>query len=145
MISASDLAQTAAMTAELESHLSICRDVLDLVTHESEALRQSGEFSGEGFASRRAELLPRLGESLAGLRRVREAWQRIELGVRSRQAGIESLLRDNQNLIMKIIVLDRENEQALLRRGLLPPGHLPTSQSQRPHMVAAQYLRNLPA
>jgi hypothetical protein len=54
-------------------------------------------------------------------------------------------MQRNQELIMRIIVLDRENEQALLRQGLLPPGHLPASQRQRPHAVAQRYLQNLPA
>lgn len=145
MIPAAQPSQKSGLAADLESHLALCREVLELVSRESEALHQAGEFVGDDFARRRAELLPRLEESLAGLRHAREAWQRTDPATRNRQAGVESLLRDNQNLIMKIIVLDRENEQALLRRGLLPPGHLPSSQSQRPHMVAAQYLKNLPS
>lgn len=116
--------------------------MLDLVTLEGEALRQPGEFAGEEFARRRAAILPRLTDSLDALRHARERWQRLDPGARRRQAGMDALLRDNQNLIMKVIMLDRENEQALLRRGLLPPGHLPSSQSQRPHVVAAQYLKN---
>jgi hypothetical protein len=131
--------------ADLEGHLALCREVLELVEREGEALRQPGEFEGRDFAVRRASLLPRLEKSLGALRHAREAWLRLDPRVRSRQTDLDSLLRDNQNLIMKIIVLDRENEQALLRRGLLPPGHLPTSQSQRPHMVAARYAKNLPA
>ena len=46
------------------------------------------------------------------------------------------LLRQNQDLTMKIIVLDRENEQNLLRRGLVPPRELPSVNRQRPHFVA---------
>lgn len=133
------------IAAELGAHRGVCEEVLALVTREGEALRQPGPFPGEGFARERAELLPRLTRSLEALRRGREAWQRLDPAARSRQSDVDALLRANQNLIMKIIVLDRENEQALLRRGLLPPGHLPSSQSQRPHLVAAQYLKNLPA
>ena len=62
--------------------------------------------------------------------------------LRGRQHGeIPALLRQNQDLIMKIIVLDRENEQALLRRGLVPPKHLPPAERQRPHFVANLYRR----
>ncbi len=114
-----------------------------MVSRENEALNHSGPFDGAEFTRQRTALLPRLAQSLEALRRTREAWQRLDPSTRARQPGVESLLLGNQNLIMKIIVLDRENEQALLRRGLLPPGHLPTSQSQRPHLVAARYVKNL--
>lgn len=130
---------------DLEQHLALCREVLDLVVEESEALRAPGDFDGGGFARRRASLLPRLGSSLSALHRAREAWQQLDARRRGQHPELDSLLRDNQDLIMKIIVLDRENEQGLLRRGLLAPGQLPTSQSQRPHVVAARYARNRPA
>jgi hypothetical protein len=42
---------------------------------------------------------------------------------------------------MRILMLDRENEQALLRRGLLGPRHLPSHNAQRPHFVAGLYQR----
>ena len=51
------------------------------------------------------------------------------------------LLRQNQDLTMKIILLDRENEQSLLRRGLVPPRELPSVNRQRPHFVADLYRR----
>ena len=51
------------------------------------------------------------------------------------------LLRQNQDLTMKIILIDRENEQSLLRRGLVPPRELPSVNRQRPHFVADLYRR----
>jgi hypothetical protein len=42
---------------------------------------------------------------------------------------------------MKFILLDRENEQGLLRRGLVPPRQLPSVNRQRPHFVAELYRR----
>jgi hypothetical protein len=42
---------------------------------------------------------------------------------------------------MKIIVLDRENEQTLLRLGLLPAQQLPPVERQRGHFVADLYRR----
>lgn len=132
-------------TDDLRSHLALCEEVLRLVTDESEALRGAGTFASQEFAQQRNDLLPRLIQSLDALRRLREAWLELEPAVRARQDGMDMLLRRNQDLIMKIIVIDRENEQALLRRGLLPPNQLPSSHRQRPHAVAEQYLKNLPA
>jgi hypothetical protein len=42
---------------------------------------------------------------------------------------------------MKFILLDRENEQGLLRRGMVPARELPSVNRQRPHFVAELYLR----
>jgi hypothetical protein len=46
---------------------------------------------------------------------------------------------------MRMILLDRENEQLRLRRGLIPPKHLPPIQRQRPHYVAGLYQRHHPS
>jgi hypothetical protein len=132
------------MTEDLRAHLALCEEMLELVTGEGEALRGGDVFAGDVFSKRREALLPRLTESLEALRRVREAWQGLDPAARARQGDAEALMRRNQDLIMRIIVLDRENEQALLRRGLVPPAQLPASQRQRPHLVAARYFQNIP-
>lgn len=67
---------------------------------------------------------------------------RLEPSVRQGHPEIAELLRENQNLIMKILVLDRENEQALLRKGLVPLRHVPPANRQRPHFVSNLYQRN---
>ncbi len=47
---------------------------------------------------------------------------------------------------MKIILRDRENEQKLLRQGLIPAEQLGKAQSTaRPHYVADLYRRHQPA
>jgi hypothetical protein len=46
---------------------------------------------------------------------------------------------------MKILLLDRENQQAMLRRGLVPARHLPPPAAQRPHFVAGLYQRHAAA
>lgn len=134
-----------AITADLQAHLSLCEEVLAVVTRESEALRGADAFASQTFTQQRNALLPRLSKSLDSLRRTRETWQRLDPAVRARQSEAETLMRRNQDLIMKIIVLDRENEQALLRRGLMQPGQLPSANRARPHVVASQYLKNTPA
>jgi hypothetical protein len=42
-------------------------------------------------------------------------------------------------------VLDRENEEALLRRGLLPARALPSPEQSQPHFVARTYQRHVPS
>jgi hypothetical protein len=86
-------------------------------------------------------LLPRLNQSLNQIRQHRATWQSLSPTDRAQYPEVPGLLRQNQDLIMKIIVLDRENEQALLRKGLVPPRQLPSVNRQRPHFVADMYRR----
>jgi len=96
-------------------------------------------------------LLPRLTQSLNQIRQHRIAWQKLGPPEHAQYPEVTGLLRQNQDLIMKIILLDRENEQGLLRKGLMPlravgsapeaPRHLPPANRQRPHHVADLYRR----
>jgi hypothetical protein len=51
-------------------------------------------------------------------------------------------LRQSQDVVMKIVLLDRENEQAMLRGGLIPVSQLPSLNRQRPHFVSDCYRRS---
>ena len=130
---------SATLLGDLHAHLALCREVLALVEQESASLRSGDEARRFEFCSARKALLPRLDESLAAIKRQRHDWQRLPAADRAREPQIGALLRQNQDLIMKILVLDRENEQQLLRRGLVPPQHLPAPERQRPHFVADLY------
>lgn len=127
---------------DLRQHLDLCQELLAVVVREGEAMRRADSTgAGELFQAKK-NLLPRLNRSLDQLKRQRLQWQSASPAERARHPEVGSLLRLNQDLIMRIIVLDRENEQALLRRGLVPPRHLPSANRQRPHFVAGLYQRN---
>jgi flagellar biosynthesis/type III secretory pathway chaperone len=126
---------------QLNEHLGVCRELLQATEEEGQTLRRSGKPSLMEFYQRKKDLLPRFNQSLDGLRKHRVNWQRLNLDERARWPEVGMLLRKNQDLTMKIIVLDRENEQALLRRGLVPPRELPSVNRQRPHFVADLYRR----
>lgn len=130
------------LLADLTSHLALCHEVLNLVTTETEALQGPDAFPGPAFARRRNALLPRLTQSLQSLSRSRAAWAALPAATRARCPEADTLMQRNQELIMRIMVLDRENEQTLLRRGLLSPASLPPSQRQHPHLVARAYRPN---
>lgn len=129
--------------SDLRAHLGLCQELLQLAERENQALREP-EFGSSAFEFHqlRKVLLPRLDHSLAQMKKHRAAWQRLSPAQRQQNPEIAALLRQNQDLIMKVIVLDRENEQARLRRGLLPPGHLPPAARHRPHFVTNLYRRN---
>jgi len=130
------------MIEDLEAHYRVCEEILELTRRENQALRDPDQPSTFESYQARKRLLPRLNESLEALRRQRASWQQLSPAERAAQRDVAALMRRNQDLIMKVLVLDRENEQCLLRRGLVPPRHLPSASRQRPHFVADLYRRN---
>jgi hypothetical protein len=129
------------MIETLNEHLRVCQELLQATEQEGLALRRTDKPSLSDFYQRKKNLLPRFNQSLDCLRKHRVDWQRLSLDERASWPEVGMLLRKNQDLTMKIIVLDRENEQALLRRGLVPPRELPSVNRQRPHFVADLYRR----
>lgn len=127
----------------LRDHAAICEELLAIVMREKKAwLDPEAAPSFELYQSKK-NILPRLGESLEQIKACRAAWQKMTPQERSQHADVGSLLQQTQNLILKIIVLDRENEQVLLRRGFGPTTPKPavTRQQQQPHFVAELYRR----
>lgn len=132
----------ARMAADLRSQLALNAELLGHLERESRHLRQPDAPAPTASVEARRELLPRLEEALRRIREHRGYWLSLNPEVRAGRTEIRELLRQNQDLIMRLIVLDRENEQLLLRRGLIPPKHLPPVNRQRPHYVADLYRRS---
>ena len=116
-----------------------------MAERENRALRSATAFPSAEFQEVRKGLLSRLDQSYKNLKEVRIFWQQLSGAERQPHADIASLVRHAQDLLMKVLLLDRENEQAMLRRGLLAPSQLPSAQRQRPHFVAELYRRSGPA
>lgn len=131
-----------ALAQVLRAHLAVCDELLAVVAQEHQALRDAASFNAFEFHQRRKALLPRLESALECLGRHRRPWRALSSLERAQCPEVGALLRANQDLIMKILVLDRENEQTLLRRGLLPARQLPPANRQRPHFVAELYRRH---
>jgi hypothetical protein len=55
------------------------------------------------------------------------------------------LIRANQDVMLRVLVLSRESERLFLERGLFAPRALPAAQTRRPHFVADLYRRCSPA
>lgn len=125
----------------LRENLALYGELWSIVQSERDRLHGDSAESLAGTTAARKDLLPRLGESLDRLVVSREEWQSMDPAARSRHPQIGALMRQNQDLLMKILVLDRENEQALLRHGLVPARELPSVNRQRPHFVAQMYRR----
>jgi hypothetical protein len=130
-----------AVAGSLREHLGLCQEILGLVEKESQLLRQDDAEELKTLSAQRKSLLPRLNQSLDHLKVQRARWQQMGSSERGRHPEIGGLLRQNQDLIMKIIVLDRENEQTLLRKGMIPVQQLPAAQRQQAHFVTELYRR----
>jgi hypothetical protein len=132
----------AGIAPELRAHIAVCEELLQLVQRESQALNAPEEYPTFDFYQHRKALLPRLEQSAAQLKKIRLFWQNLPPAERKHSPEVPKLLRTGQDLTMKILMIDRENEQMLLRRGLLPAKSLPPVQRQRPHYVADLYRRS---
>jgi flagellar biosynthesis/type III secretory pathway chaperone len=132
---------TQTMLKDLREHQSICRQLLTLVEEESQALRRDETDALQEITDVRRSLLPGLSDSLERVRQHRNHWQMLTQAERGTQPEIPFLIRQTQDLIMKAILLARENEQGMLRRGLVPARELPSANQNRPHYVANLYRR----
>jgi flagellar biosynthesis/type III secretory pathway chaperone len=132
---------TANLIDDLNEHQTLCQQLLAIVQSEAETLHRGDNPSLFALCQLRKNLLPRLDQSLECLRRDRIEWKKRTFEERAGDSEIRRLFRRNQELCLKIMVLDRENEQRLLRRGVVPaPASLPSGQ-QRAHFVAELYRR----
>jgi hypothetical protein len=127
---------------DLLAHQSVCEELLNLARQQHSLLASPESSGGIELVPERQAALGKLSELLDRLRRHRHAWHSAAPSVRAAYPGVQQLLRSTQDLIMKVLVLDRENEQGLLHRGLVPPKHMPPADRQRPHFVADMYRRN---
>src|ERR1044072_1313995 len=133
------MADVDQLARDLKAQLRLYEGILAIVEKENIALKQSD--SNAEAAAARKEVLPDLEASLENLKKHRERWVKLPEPTRAKHPEIAGLLRQNQDVIIKIIALDRGNEQTLLRRGLVPPKHLPSAKRNQPHYVADLYRR----
>ena len=130
----------------VRQHHALGQEVLELVEEESRVLGAGATALPASTSARKRALLPRLEASLRQLRLHREAWLRIAPEERARHPQVGALMRSAQDLLLRVIVRDRENEQLVLRGGHAPPRQLAKVQAaSRPHYVADLYRRHIPS
>ncbi len=106
-----------------------CEIAYSLLLEENSILMREGKPPSEEFLKKKRNLLPQLDESLTALKDLRETGP-------VRGAQNQKLIEDTQKKLMKIFLLDRENEQLLLKMSI----------SLRPHSkemkISPAQLRN---
>ena len=133
---------TAGLTFELRKYLDLCEEIFALAMRENQALSGQINYQPFEFHQKRKNLLPNIESLSVKLRNRRIIWQQASPAEREHCSEIKPLFQSIQSLLMKVLLLDRENQQAMLRRGLVPAKHLPTAVVQQPHYVASLYRRN---
>jgi hypothetical protein len=72
----------------------------------------------------------------------RRAWQQVSPAEREKYSEVKALIQTAQDVLVRILQLDRENQQALLQRGLLPARHVPTFATRQPHFASRLHRRH---
>ncbi|MGB9601203.1 MAG: hypothetical protein ACP5MG_11075 [Verrucomicrobiia bacterium] len=91
----------------------------------------------------RKNLLNRLPDFISKIKHLRVWWQSLPQTERLKYKDFNALIQQTQNLMLKIITRDRENEQKLLRLGKVPPRYIPAAERQKPHYVAQLYEKQI--
>lgn len=99
--------------AILNEHVRLCSDLHELFIEEGRIMRSTGAAPDEAFLERKAAFLPVLGKGL-------ELLQRINEEPESFPRGIDALVQECRAKVMKLMMLDRENERLLLKCSLPP-------------------------
>jgi len=128
---------TARLILELHAFRRLCEEALALATQEGRTLAGPDDYLPGEFNQWRKRLLPQLDSALIQFRKLRQGRRQTVY-----PEEINSLFQSIQSLLMKVLLRDRENQQALLRRGLVPPLHQPPAGAQQPHFVSSLYRRH---
>jgi flagellar biosynthesis/type III secretory pathway chaperone len=132
---------STSLIDDLNAHQALCQELLAIAQEESDTMRQGNHPSLIALAQQRRTLLPRLDESLQRLRKGRSDWRKLSADERAGDSAVRQAIRDTQELCLKFMVLDRENEQRLLRRGIVSIRPAVQPEPPRPHYVAGLYRR----
>lgn len=97
----------------LTAHAEVCTDLYDLMLAENRLLKASAHAIEEPFLNRKRAMLVALTNSLDNLR---TSARHRESTTPELRAAMERL----QQMILKTLLLDRENEQLLLKTALHP-------------------------
>ena len=97
----------------LREHIRLCSDMHELFIEEGRIMRSTGLPPDEAFLKRKESFLPILEKGLQLLKRINDDPE-------SFPRGMESLVEEARSKVMKLMMLDRENERLLLKTSLPP-------------------------
>ena len=114
----------------LDDHTTLCEQTWQLILEENRLLKTSGQPPDEDFFDRKRQLVSRLDASLTALRDQGP-------GAGGSVPGCRTLMEKAQQIILKTLLLDRENEQLLLKCTMAPK---PVQMAPKPSATHLQKL-----
>lgn len=133
-----------ALMRDLRAFTAVGEEALALAAREHQALFKASNYEPFEFYRLRKDLLIRLEPLTMGVKHWRQLWQQISPLERAGYPDVIDVIQMLQNLLVKILQLDRENQQALLRRGLVPARHVDSCSAPPSIFVANLYRRHNP-
>jgi len=115
----------------LSEHIRLCGDLHDMLVEEGNIMRKTGAPPDEAFLTKKSEFLPVLEKGLELLQRINEAPESFPRSSRE-------LVEKARSEIMKLLMLDKENERLLLKVSL-PPKMREAYRNVAPGRVAKVY------
>jgi hypothetical protein len=97
----------------LKEHIRLCSDLHDLFIEEGKIMRSTGTAPDEEFLNKKQGFLPALDKGL-------ELLQRINEDPTAFDRSVAPLVEEARSQVMKLMMLDRENERLLLKTSLPP-------------------------
>ena len=94
------------------AHSALCEEVYSHLLEENTMLRSSARLAQQGVLEKKRMLLNALGESLARVRKVARS------GSVPKTAALRAASSKAQRILLKTMLLDKENEQLLLKHAL---------------------------
>ena len=125
-----DPAKTEAI---LREHIRLCADLHELFIEEGQMLRSSGALPSEEFLERKSSFVEVMDKGLELLRKINESGEPIP-------RALQPLVKECRDKIMKLMMVDRENERLLLKNSL-PPKMKEAYARVAPGQVARAYGR----
>lgn len=134
--------QNISVIDALQEHLAVCSELFGLAQMEADALRNPAPFPAAAIQEQRKRLLARLDASSRIVSLERQRWEHQRTVASEASPELANLVQRVLDATMRVLVLDRENEQNLLRRGLLPTAALPRAEQAQPNFVTRLYQRH---
>lgn len=105
-----DEAKTEAI---LREHIRLCSDLHELFIEEGQHMRSTGSLPSEEFLEKKKSFVDVLDKGLELLRKINESGEPIP-------RHLQPLVKECRDKIMKLMMIDRENERLLLKNSLPP-------------------------
>ncbi|MDQ8201582.1 hypothetical protein [Pelagicoccus sp. SDUM812003] len=119
--------------AILQEHVRLCSDLHELFIEEGKIMRSTGAPPDKEFLERKESFLPVLGKGLELLQRINEKPEEFP-------SSLGPLVGECRDKLMKLMMLDRENERLLLK-STLPPKMKEAYSKVGPGQIAKAYGR----